>query len=311
VTLSDWLDERAGEIGGVLGSHGVILFRGFVLHGGQNLEEVVNVVSGPAMDYPGNIQTVIRRTQVAQHIATSTEYSADMELRAHSECAFAVAWPLHIYFYCEQAAEWGGATPIMSNRGVYDCLDPGIRAEFERRGVMYLRNFGFGSTRSWQDTFETEDRSVVEARCHAEGVTPEWIGKHGLRTRSVRPALANHVISGERLWFNHVNSTHITVNTPDLLAAFRRTFAPDELPRHCLFGDGAEISDDIAAEVRRVCDTQTLRFDWQSGDVLLLDNMRYGHGRDPYQGERRVLVGMARRVQAETPGSLATRVKLA
>ena len=31
---------------------------------------------------------------------------------------------------------------------------------------------------------------------------------------------------------------------------------------------------------------------WQSGDLLLVDNMRIAHGRNPFLGERKVIVAM-------------------
>jgi hypothetical protein len=34
-------------------------------------------------------------------------------------------------------------------------------------------------------------------------------------------------------------------------------------------------------------------FTWSAGDILMLDNMLTAHGRMPYNGPRKVLVGMA------------------
>ena len=34
-------------------------------------------------------------------------------------------------------------------------------------------------------------------------------------------------------------------------------------------------------------------FDWQEGDILILDNYRRGHGRLPFTGERRVYTAFA------------------
>ena len=34
-------------------------------------------------------------------------------------------------------------------------------------------------------------------------------------------------------------------------------------------------------------------FDWQEGDILILDNYRVGHGRLPFTGERRVYTAFA------------------
>jgi alpha-ketoglutarate-dependent taurine dioxygenase len=294
--LSAWLKESRALVTRALGLGGAVLFRGFDVVGAPDFEVGINVFSGPALDYPGNIQSVARRTAVGGRISTSTEYSAGLPLRLHSECSFAMGWPLHIYFLSEVAAQSGGSTPIADNGAVLERVDPAIREEFDRRGVMYLKTFGLGSSPPWQDAFKTSDRSVVAAQCRAEGITAEWVGNGGLRTRSVRPAIMRHVQTGKPLWFNHVNAVHISGHPPDLLAMLRSNFAPDELPRHCLYGDGAEIDDDTAAAVRGAYDAVTVRFDWQASDVLLLDNMRCSHGRDPYTGSRRVLVGMARGV---------------
>jgi len=311
VGLADWMREFREDLARRFATSAAVLFRGFDIGGAPGLERAIESFSGPALQYPGNIQGLIRRKAAGGKIATSTEYSEGLRLRLHSECAFAVAWPLHIYFLAEVVASSGGATPIADNRRIYERIDPFIRESFERRGVTYLKTFGLGSSRPWQEVFETSDRSIVEARCRVEGITAEWVGTGGLRTRSVRPAVVRHVRTGEPLWFNHVNAVHITGHPPDLLAALRRNFAPDELPRHCLFGDGGEIDDETAAAVRDAYDAETARFDWRAGDVLLLDNMRFSHGRDPFAGSRRVLVGMSREVRRVGDNPLTTCIESA
>ncbi|TLZ54349.1 MAG: TauD/TfdA family dioxygenase, partial [Gammaproteobacteria bacterium] len=32
---------------------------------------------------------------------------------------------------------------------------------------------------------------------------------------------------------------------------------------------------------------------WQAGDLMLVDNLRTAHGREPFEGSRQVLVAMA------------------
>jgi hypothetical protein len=35
-----------------------------------------------------------------------------------------------------------------------------------------------------------------------------------------------------------------------------------------------------------------VRFDWQKGDAILLDNMLVAHARDPFEGPRKIVVAM-------------------
>jgi alpha-ketoglutarate-dependent taurine dioxygenase len=44
--------------------------------------------------------------------------------------------------------------------------------------------------------------------------------------------------------------------------------------------------------IRAAIAAETRSFPWQTGDILLVDNMAVAHGRAPYEGERRVLVAM-------------------
>ena len=44
---------------------------------------------------------------------------------------------------------------------------------------------------------------------------------------------------------------------------------------------------------RQVYDANTAREPWQAGDLMLVDNVRTAHSREPYEGPREVLVSMA------------------
>ena len=66
----------------------------------------------------------------------------------------------------------------------------------------------------------------------------------------------------------------------------------DRMPRHVLFGDGTPIGDDIVEMIGQAYEACAVRFAWRRGDVVMLDNMLAAHARDPYQGERRIVVAM-------------------
>lgn len=66
----------------------------------------------------------------------------------------------------------------------------------------------------------------------------------------------------------------------------------DDFPFVTYFGNGEEIADEKALEISRVYRGAEVVFDWQSGDVMMLDNWRVAHGRKPFEGNRKVLVTM-------------------
>ncbi|CAM5680436.1 Non-ribosomal peptide synthase OS=Streptomyces alboniger OX=132473 GN=CP975_33875 PE=4 SV=1 [Streptomyces alboniger] len=67
---------------------------------------------------------------------------------------------------------------------------------------------------------------------------------------------------------------------------------PEELPRSCRFGDGTAIPDEAMHEILRVYRELEISFPWERGDVLLLDNILTAHARNPFRGERELLVAM-------------------
>jgi alpha-ketoglutarate-dependent taurine dioxygenase len=46
-----------------------------------------------------------------------------------------------------------------------------------------------------------------------------------------------------------------------------------------------------------------VREPWQAGDLMLVDNLRTAHNREPYGGERQVLVGLADPVRLSDAGA--------
>lgn len=73
---------------------------------------------------------------------------------------------------------------------------------------------------------------------------------------------------------------------------FLATIKEEDLPTNTYYGDGSPIEPETLDELRRIYEEETVAFPWQEGDILMLDNMRAAHGRAPYVGPRKILVGM-------------------
>jgi len=290
VSLAAWAAEHREWITETLNDSGALLLRGFEVPGVSGFRAFVRVLTAELLEYK---ERSTPRTEIEDRVYTSTEYPAHQSIALHNEFSYSYTWPTRIFFHAEIPAEEGGATPIADSRRVYEAVPAEIRDKFATRGVAYVRNYGCGVDLSWQDAFQTQDKAAVESYCAAADVCCEWLPGDRLRTRQVRPAVTRLPRTGETIWFNQAHLFHVSNLGPESEAEMRRVFADGDLPRHAFFGDGSPISNEDLDEVRRALDSQTVSFPWQSGDVLVLDNMRFAHGRQPYRGRRRVLTALS------------------
>jgi hypothetical protein len=168
-----------------------------------------------------------------------------------------------------------------------------VRAEFERRGIRYVRNFGAGLELPWQEAFQTDSRAEVEEYCRSQGMTWQWKPDDRLRTDQVLPAVIQPPWIGRPVWFNQAHLFHVTNLAPDIRAAMLEAMPEGDLPRHAYYGDGGVIPDEHMTNIRDAYARCRTRFSWAVDDVMLVDNLRMCHGREPFTGARKVLVSMS------------------
>jgi alpha-ketoglutarate-dependent taurine dioxygenase len=199
-------------------------------------------------------------------------------------------------FFCMVAPDEGGATPIADSRKVLTRIASETRERFKRKEVRYVRNYGADLDLSWQDVFQTDDPAAVEEYCRAAGIDCEWRDAEQLRTSQLCQTVATHPETHEQVWFNQAHLFHISSLEPEVRDALLNSTG--ELPRNAVHGDGSAISDEDLQEIRSVYETEAVEFDWQQGDVLVVDNMLVAHGRRPYRGDRKIVVAMGRAYSA-------------
>jgi alpha-ketoglutarate-dependent taurine dioxygenase len=200
---------------------------------------------------------------------------------------------MKIFFCCVKAAEKQGATPLLDCRKTYQTLDPALIKRLSEKKLMYVRNFLSGLDVSWQQYFQTPDKKRVEDYCRRASIAFEWKRENHLTTRQVCPAIVKHPETGEMLFFNQIQLHHISCLDPEVRNALLSMFPEEDLPRNVFYGDGTRIEDTVVAEISALYEQQAVRFQWQAGDVILLDNMLTAHARDPFEGTRKILVAMA------------------
>lgn len=288
VNVVEWTRNNRELIKSKLRTHGALLFRGFAVNTVQVFEEFMTALSDELLDYSYRSTP---RTLVSGKIYTSTEYPAHQTIPLHNEMAYSRSWPMLIGFFCVVPAGEGGETPIADSRKVFQRISPAIRDRFMQKNVMYVRNYGDVLDLPWQDVFQTNDRAAVEKFCGEAGIEFEWRGQNELRTWQVCQSAAKHPVTGEMVWFNQAHLFHVSALSTEISSSLN--VDGREPPRNALYGDGLPIDDSHLAEIRAAYDKEVVVFPWERQDVLLLDNMLAAHGRKPFRGERKVVVGMA------------------
>lgn len=287
---TEWLRENRAMIEERLGEHGAVLFRGFPVDSAESFNAFANAAAGELLEYKERSSP---RHEQGDRIYTSTDYPPEYRIYLHNEHSYARRFPMKLLFCCLIPARQGGQTPLADTRRILARISAETRRKFTEKKWMYVRNFGAGFGLSWQTAFQTSSAAEVESYCASAGIECEWKADGGLRTRQVRPAVFAHPRTGEQVWFNHATFFHLSTLPPIISEMLQSNFAEEDLPNNTYYGDGSPIEAETLEELRGAYEAETFSFNWQRGDVLLVDNMLAAHARESYQGPRRVLVAMA------------------
>jgi alpha-ketoglutarate-dependent taurine dioxygenase len=287
-SLCGYLSD-AEQIDKLLTDKKALVFRGFGISAAQ-LERLTDLLLTSRLPYVhGNSP----RTKVGDNIYTSTEYPPELAISMHNELSYAARWPARLLFFCETAAATGGATPVVDGARWVNSLDREVRDRFSG-GIRYIQNLpdgrGFGKT--WQQTFETDDKNAVEAYLSGAEATWEWTAG-GLRVTQIRPATTRHPVTGDEVWFNQADQWHPATLGDKTAATLARMMPEESLPQSVRFADGSDIPDDYVRHVRDRGFEAAVDVNWRPGDLLLIDNVLVAHGRREFTGSRRVLVAMS------------------
>ena len=276
----------------ILPKHGAILFRGFTGGVGNQrfCNEFAKLFGHELLSYDFGSTP---RTDLGEGVYTATEYPSHQIIPLHNEQAYTLQWPRKIWFHCVIEPEVDGETPIADSRKIYQNIPNDIRERFDNKKLLYVRNYGNGLDLPWNKVFNTESRDQVESFCRQNAIEYMWKDDGELKTWQRCQATAQHQITSEWVWFNQAHLFHISNLEESAREVLLDIVEPEDLPRNVYYGDGSEIEDSVLDEIRGVLDAETVLFPWQEGDIMMLDNMLFAHGRSTFSGKRKIVVAMA------------------
>jgi alpha-ketoglutarate-dependent taurine dioxygenase len=285
-----WAAEHREALRAVVIEHGSVLVRGLGL---RDAAEVGAVFRRLATGLMTEREAFASRRTYSAGVYSSSMWPQNQLMCMHHELSYTLAFPGLMLFACLRAPTHGGATTVADSPTVLDALPAELIERFEREGWLLARSYNDEIGASFAEAFGTEDRRAVESYCRANAIEFEWQPDGGLRTRQRRSAVVRHPVTGQRCWFNQIAFLNEWTLAPEVREYLVDVYGADGLPFNTRFGNGDPIGEDVVQLLNQVYGANTVREPWQAGDLMLVDNVRTAHSREPFEGPREVLVAMA------------------
>jgi alpha-ketoglutarate-dependent taurine dioxygenase len=305
--ISTLLMESRESLAAILLQYGAVLFRGFGLSTAEDFHAAADLCFESGLQkYIGGVSP---RGEVMSGVYESTSFPSHLRIPQHNEMAYLPSPPRALAFFCEIEPEHGGETPLADSRLIYQLIPDGLKRALEKAGISYhrylygprwnrhhlLRNELVKLHTSWMAAFASSDPKVVERACATTESAVTWDKEEGAKISNILPAFRKHPETGEMLWFNQISTFLSSPQSTGRLRWLLYQMAywnPYRRPFHATLGDGSPISLQQLNMVTHAIESATVRFRWQKGDLLVVDNFLVTHGRMPYRGKRRILVAI-------------------
>ncbi len=284
-----WVAMHRASIQEQLDQCGAVVFRGFGLSSDSHFDQFIRAFAWQNFTYAESLSNAVRRNRT-DRVFTANEAPPDVSIYLHHEMAQTPIYPSKLFFFCEQPALKGGATPICRSDWLLErlALDaPAFVAACAERGVRYSQtmpldeDLASGQGRSWRSTLSANNRLEAEAKLTALSYEWSWLADGSLQvTTPVLPAVRT-LNDGSQSFFNQL-----------IAAFFGWQDARNDGRKAITHGDGTPLNNDAMQAAVALAEELTVDLRWQQGDVALVDNFRVMHGRRPFAGERRVLASL-------------------
>lgn len=286
----NWVTEHREALRAVVTEYGSVLVRGLRL---RDVATIATVFRQLANGLMVEREAFASRRIYSDGVYSSSTWPANQQMCMHHELSYRLEFPGLMLFACFSAPTSSGVTGVADAPTILNALPPALVKRFIREGWLLTRNYNEEIGASYDQAFGTEDRGAVERYCRANAIEFEWQPDGGLRTRQRRSAIVRHPITGQICWFNQIAFLNEWTLDPEIREYLVDIYGSDGLPFNTRFGNGDPIGQDIVQLLNQVYEANTRREPWQAGDLMLVDNVRTAHSREPFEGPREILVGLA------------------
>jgi hypothetical protein len=270
-------------------------------------EKAIVALGFETRDYVGGSSP---RSTIQGKVMEATRTPPDWSVILHQEMAYVKRPPEIIAFVCVEPAGKGGESVIGDMRKLEQLVDQGTMKQQTDRGLKLRRTLPSearvdlkpGVKKSWQETFSSARKSEAELLCRSRGWDFEWNGEDLVLWQDCISPMRQHPLKDADIWCNQAHFWGAAAmiewaridgreqDASELINAHRKT--PLLLEAMC-FGDGEPLAEDLTLELFHAVRGLERDVDLAEGDILLLDNLQFAHGRRAFSGSRTINVIIA------------------
>jgi hypothetical protein len=133
-----WVAENRDSLIEQAAIHGAVFLRGFPLKTDQDLDAFIAAFDLPNFTYEDSLSNAVR-TNRTERVFTANEAPAHVNICLHHEMAQTPIFPSKLFFFCEKAAEKGGATPLCRSDVLFDRMKTEMPELIVRRRDFFIR----------------------------------------------------------------------------------------------------------------------------------------------------------------------------
>ncbi|KAG7819867.1 hypothetical protein KL909_004616 [Ogataea angusta] len=287
-----------------LKNHGVVVLR----HTGTTDPEVISRYVEAIATSSGDEEfeqtgVTAKRTIVTPHLSTANEGPSDLAIYQHNEFSRFLKYPSRLFFVCTRYKAAGGATPLVHGGELFAALEqvyPDFLTELGNKGLYMKQTWPLETDNStaWIDYFcfgrdlhTNEDLETQKNK--ASVLVEEYVSKDyyfdenndlivGQHSRPIRNYRVSETESYPVL-FNSIAAYY--ADSKFKSNAYQKTAALD-------YDNSEPIPIKYLDELLEQSIKLAYHHEWQEGDIAIVDNHQVSHGREPWAGERHVLVSM-------------------
>ena len=231
-----------------------------------------------------------RRTKLAGQVYSASEYNNARSIPTHHELSYTPEPPRWIIFYAHKAVE-SGCMRLVDGKRLWAALRASGWNDVLHNEIVYRKcmpsetRIGFGKT--WQEHFENADPSSVSKLLEEQGIAYRWLSNGDL-SMEYRTGLYQERSVGV-VWFAQPRLWHLPFRGLDW---FERRMDRQHWPTDVSWNNGSSIPTEFLQWLEEREEEFAIRIQLTTGGLLIVDNHRVAHGREPYVGVREHWVAM-------------------